>query len=100
MTMLQLKMRALIIIVPFAAAFLVEILCIYRHMIFFWSLRKDESESDATGSKVVTKNVKKGSLIADKYCANAKYDNGFVESKLDSILMVQLRKGGCKSLCT
>ncbi|KAG0586025.1 hypothetical protein M758_2G056300 [Ceratodon purpureus] len=100
------EMRALIIIVPFAAAFLLGCMCICKYKVYLWTLKKDDSESDA-GPKVadVKAHPKKSSNSAqDKGPVSADPETGYMrgaESESDSILIGDSGKGANrKSFCT
>nr|PNR36321.1 hypothetical protein PHYPA_022172 [Physcomitrium patens] len=91
------EMRALIIIVPFGAAFLLGILCIFRHKFFLWRLSKNDPESTTAEPKIDAANANKVNL----YQAPSNPESGIsgIESESDSALIAQSNKAGRKSLC-
>lgn len=97
------NMGALIIIAPFAIAFVAGCLCICKHKMFLWRLKKDDSESDA-GPKVADIKTlpKKGGNSADKYDEPSDAEAGNMrgaESESDSILIADGKGGNRKSFC-
>lgn len=96
------EMRALIIIVPFAAAFLFGCLCICKHKVFLWTLKKDDTDSDA-GPKIVQVKTDASKNGADKYEVPADPEAGNfrgAESESDSSFLADSGKGGQrKSFC-
>lgn len=104
--MAKFEIRALGIIVPFAAAFLIGFLCICRHKFFLWRLKgnSDSEQASAAGGPAskpeAAKHKKTVSIDVDKYEApsDCEAGNRGAESESDSILMADPEKSR-KSIC-
>ena len=88
------QIGALIIIVPLAAAFLCGCLCICKHRFYLWTLRRDDSESDA-GPKILAqvKNPKKVDN-AEKYVAPADQETGIMKGAESESELAMIRESG------
>lgn len=98
--MAQFEIRALFLIVPFAAAVLLGCLCICKHKVELWRMKKDDPEEPPAQPKLVVANAKKASPDVDKHesPSDTEAGNRGAESESESEYILEPGKPR-KSLC-